>query len=162
VAISVRIRFCWGYCVPGGGWSYGISYVYMDRYLARQGINPVTLSACQLLAAALGGARAPAPRPDATVVVSIAILGILGTGVAYVLNYQIITREGATIASTVTYLLPVVAIVLGVAVLDERVTLPVIGIALILLGVALTRRRKQKHLPGKDNPSDKPASPDHK
>src|SRR5262249_57138988 len=31
--------------------SYGISYVYMDMFLARRGISPVTLSACQLLAA---------------------------------------------------------------------------------------------------------------
>jgi drug/metabolite transporter (DMT)-like permease len=67
---------------------------------------------------------------------------VLGTGIAYVLNYQIITSEGATIASTVTYLLPVVAIVLGVLVLSEFVTGIVLGgIALVLAGVALTRRR---------------------
>ena len=66
----------------------------------------------------------------------------MGTGFAYVLNYQIITSEGATTASTVTYLLPVVAIVLGVLVLNEHVTLLVLaGIALILIGVALTRSR---------------------
>ena len=72
----------------------------------------------------------------------IAILGIIGTGFAYVLNYQIITSEGATVASTVTYLLPVVAIVLGVLVLGETITATVLaGIALVLAGVALTRRR---------------------
>jgi drug/metabolite transporter (DMT)-like permease len=128
--------------------SYAISYVYMDRYLARRGIGPVTLPACQLLAAAvmlaiaLGIVGAPAPRLDLAVTASIVILGLVGTGAAYILNYQIITSEGATIASTVTYLLPVVAIVLGVAVLGEHVTLPVItGVALILAGVALTRQR---------------------
>jgi drug/metabolite transporter (DMT)-like permease len=127
--------------------SYGISYVYMDRYLARRGIDLVTLSACQLLAAAvmlaiaLGVTGAPAPRLDLAVTASVAILGLAGTGAAYVLNYQIITSDGATTASTVTYLLPVVAIVLGVAVLGEHVTLPVItGVALILAGVALTRQ----------------------
>ena len=69
--------------------------------------------------------------------------GIVGTGFAYVLNYQIITSEGATVASTVTYyLLPVVAIVLGVLVLGESVTVIVLtGIVLVLAGVALTRRR---------------------
>lgn len=129
--------------------SYGISYVYMDRYLARRGINPVTLSACQLLAAAvmlaiaLGITGAPTPRLDTTVVTSIVILGLIGTGAAYVLNYQIITSEGATVASTVTYLLPIVAIVLGATILSERVTFYAIaGIALILVGVALTRQRK--------------------
>ncbi|MGO9220867.1 MAG: EamA family transporter [Streptosporangiaceae bacterium] len=73
------------------------------------------------------------------------VLGVLGTGIAYVLNYQIITSEGATIASTVTYLLPVVAIVLGVLVLGESVTIAVLaGIALVLAGVALMRRRARE------------------
>lgn len=128
--------------------SYGISYVYMDRFLARRGIGPVTLSACQLLAAsgwlaiALGVTGAQSPRLNVSVVASVVILGLIGTGAAYVLNYQIITSEGATVASTVTYLLPVVAIVLGVLVLDEHITILVLaGIALILLGVALTRSR---------------------
>ena len=76
---------------------------------------------------------------------AIAILGIAGTGFAYVLNYQIITSEGATVASTVTYLLPVVAIVLGVLVLNESVTATMLaGIALVLAGIALTRRRTKQ------------------
>jgi hypothetical protein len=58
-----------------------------------------------------------------------------------VLNYQIITSEGAAVASTVTCLLPIVAIILGVLILNEHVTLLVIfGVSLILLGVALTRK----------------------
>jgi drug/metabolite transporter (DMT)-like permease len=79
-----------------------------------------------------------------TVVVSIAVLGLLGTGVAYVLNYQIITSEGATVASTVTYLLPIVAIALGFLVLGEHITPPdLAGIVLILAGVALARNRNK-------------------
>ena len=77
-------------------------------------------------------------------ITAIAVLGVIGTGFAYVLNYQIITSEGATVASTVTYLLPVVAIVLGVLVLSEGITATSLaGIALVLAGVALTRRRTQ-------------------
>jgi len=130
--------------------SYAISYIYMDRYVARRGLSPIALSACQLLAAsimlaialAIVGARAP--HLTAVSVTGLAILGIIGTGIAYVLNYQIITREGATIASTVTYLLPVVAIVLGVLVLSENITAMVIaGIALVLAGVALTRHQPE-------------------
>jgi drug/metabolite transporter (DMT)-like permease len=134
--------------------SYGISYVYMDRFLARRGISPVVLSACQLLAAsgwlaiALGVTGVQSPRLDVSVVASVTILGLIGTGAAYVLNYQIITSEGATVASTVTYLLPIVAIVLGVLVLDEHITLLVLaGIALILLGVALTRQQGGQRAP---------------
>ena len=128
--------------------SYAISYVYMDRYLARRGLSPVTLSACQLLAAAVMLALALAvtgarmPHFTAVSFAAIAVLGIIGTGIAYVLNYQIITSEGATVASTVTYLLPVVALILGVIVLGESVTGVVLaGIAVVLAGVALMRHR---------------------
>jgi drug/metabolite transporter (DMT)-like permease len=130
--------------------SYAVSYIYMDRFLARRGIGPVVLSACQLSAAAvmlaitLAMTGAPTPHVTAENVAAIAVLGIIGTGLAYVLNYQIITSEGATVASTVTYLLPVVAIVLGVLVLGESVTVTTLaGIALVLAGVALTRRREK-------------------
>ena len=129
--------------------SYAVSYIYMDRNLARRGINPIALAACQLLAAAcwlgltLAVTGARAPHLTAANVAGLAILGVVGTGVAYVLNYQIIASEGATIASTVTYLLPVVAIVLGVLVLGESVTVPAVtGTALVLVGVACTRRRQ--------------------
>ena len=81
------------------------------------------------------------PHVTAQSVAAIAVPGIVGTGFAYVLNYQIITSEGATVASIVTYLLPLVAIVLGVLVLGESITaLMLAGIALVLAGVALTRR----------------------
>lgn len=130
--------------------SYAISYVFMDKFLARRGMSPITVSACQLLVAAallavaLPLSGAGAPQASAVSLVSLVILGVLGTGVAYVLNYQIITSEGATVAATVTYLLPVVAIVLGVVVLDETVTVTVLaGIALVLAGVALTRGRSR-------------------
>jgi drug/metabolite transporter (DMT)-like permease len=128
--------------------SYAVSYIYMDKFLARRGIGPVVLSACQLAAASVMLAIALAvtgvrtPHVTAVSVAAIAVLGVIGTGFAYVLNYQIITSEGATIASTVTYLLPVVAIVLGVLVLDESITVAAsVGIALVLVGVALTRRQ---------------------
>ena len=136
--------------------SYAVSYIYMDRFLARRGIGPVVLSACQLAAASVMLAIALAvtgvrtPHVTAVSVAAIVVLGIVGTGFAYVLNYQIITSEGATVASTVTYLLPVVAIVLGVLVLDESITVAVLaGIALVLAGVALTRRRTK---PATDEP----------
>jgi drug/metabolite transporter (DMT)-like permease len=134
--------------------SYAISYIYMDRYLAQRGMSPVTLAASQLLAAtvmlaiALPASGARTPHFTAVSMASPVILGVIGTGVAYVLNYQIITSEGATIASTVTYMLPVVAIVLGVVVLGETVTVVVLaGISLVLTGVALARRHAKAAAP---------------
>ena len=134
----------------GASVSYAISYIYMDKFLVRRGLSPIVLSACQLLAAAvllalaLPVTGAHAPHVGAASVAGLVILGVLGTGIAYVLNYSIIASEGATVASTVTYLLPVVAIVLGVLVLGETVTVAALaGIALVLAGVALTRRREK-------------------
>jgi len=128
--------------------SYAVSYIYMDRFLARRGIGSVVLSACQLAAAAvmlaISLAVSGVRTQHVTVedVAAIAVLGIIGTGIAYVLNYQIIASEGATVASTVTYLVPVVAIVLGVLVLGETITaITLAGIALVLVGVALSRRQ---------------------
>jgi drug/metabolite transporter (DMT)-like permease len=96
-------------------------------------------------AIALGVWGVQTPHVTAENIVAIAILGVLGTGFAYVLNYQIITSEGATVASTVTYLLPVVAIVLGVLVLNENLTATMLaGIALVLAGIALTHRRTKQ------------------
>ena len=60
----------------------------------------------------------------------------IGTGAAYLLNYRIITDDGPILASTVTYLLPVVAVVLGWIVLDEVLTgRVVVGVAVVLIGV---------------------------
>jgi drug/metabolite transporter (DMT)-like permease len=103
-----------------------------------------------MLAIALAVTGVRAPQVTAESLAAIAVLGIVGTGFAYVLNYQIIANEGATVASTVTYLLPAVAIVLGVLVLGESVS-PIVlaGIALVLAGVALTRRRAK---PATDEP----------
>jgi len=145
--------------------SYAISYIYMDRFLARRGVGPVVLSACQLAAAAvmlaiaLAVSGAPAPHVTAEAVAAVAVLGIVGTGFAYVLNYQIIASEGATVASTVTYLPPVVAIVLGVVVLGETVTAAMLaGIALVLVGVALTRVRTRPTQPAPPQP---PVTPEN-
>lgn len=136
-----------GLACLGAAASYGISYVYLDRRLARSGVPPLVLSACQLTVATgylalltpVAGRQAVDVRADA--LVAVVVLGLLGTGAAYVLNYRMIAEDGATTASTVTYLLPVVAVVLGVAFLDERLTVNVMaGTAVVLTGVALARR----------------------
>ena len=146
--------------------SYGASYVYMARFLAGRGIPPLVLSAAQLTAAAgwltlatpFGGLGTPHWRTDA--VCALAILGALGTGAAYVLNYRIITDDGPVLASTVTYLLPVVAVLLGRVALDEPLTLPMTaGVAVVLLGVALARRAPSP-APSRTGPSGPPGSRD--
>ncbi len=65
-------------------------------------------------------------------------LGMLGTGLAYLLHFRIIERWGPTRASLVTYVIPVVAVTLGFVFLDERLRpVELLGAALIISGVVL-------------------------
>ncbi|WP_166381793.1 DMT family transporter [Catellatospora methionotrophica] len=95
----------------------------------------------ELLALALpvSGGQAITWRVDA--VASVVVLGVLGTGAAYVLNYRLIADVGPTAASVVTYLLPVVAVALGAVFLAETPTAAMVGgTVLVLAGVLLTQR----------------------
>jgi drug/metabolite transporter (DMT)-like permease len=139
----------WGAIACGAAaLSYGVSFVYMDRFLAGRGIPPVALAGSQLLAGTgllalvVPFAGLQPVSLDLPVVASIVILGAIGTGIAYVLNYRLITDDGATVASTVTYLIPVAAVALGVVALDEPLHLNVLaGMVVVLAGVALSRRK---------------------
>lgn len=137
----------------GAAASYGIAYIYQARFLTNRGLPPVTLTAAQLvLAAGLLALTLPfsgalrSPRPVA--IAAVLILGIIGTGIALIINFRLIATEGATAASVVTYLVPTVALLLGILVLDEPASLALpIGGALILTGVALTRARSRTTRP---------------
>ncbi len=85
---------------------------------------------------------APTLHIGAGGVLGILVLGILGSGVAYVLNYAILRAAGATTAATVTYLVPVFSTVLGAVVLSEAVhwNQPV-GAAVLLTGIAISQGR---------------------
>ena len=73
---------------------------------------------------------------------SIAALGVLGTGVAYVLNYAVVRRAGATIASTVTYVIPLFATACGVLLLDEGLDWnEPVGALVVVLGVTISHGR---------------------
>lgn len=126
---------------------YAVSFVYMARYLTPRDLSPTVLSAAQLIAAtgwtALALAPDPGPLPafEPRPWLALLVLGVLGTGAAYVLSYALLRASGAATASTVTYLFPVVSIAFGAAFLTEPVTLAMLlGTAVILTGVALSRR----------------------
>ena len=72
---------------------------------------------------------------------SLIALGALGTGVAYVLMATAAGRFGAARASGTTFLIPVVALALGVVLRNERVqTISVIGCLICLTGAWLMKR----------------------
>jgi drug/metabolite transporter (DMT)-like permease len=69
-------------------------------------------------------------------------LGVLGSGAAYLLNFRLLNRIGATATAQLAYLLPVVGIITGAVMLGEQVDARVIGgTALILAGVTLVGSR---------------------
>ncbi|MFG2571747.1 DMT family transporter [Streptomyces sp. NPDC048481] len=123
--------------------SYAVAFAYMARHLTTRE-TPLAMSAAQLLTATgLSTLALPAAgplHPDVTALLAVTALGVLGTGVTFYLNYRLITDEGPTAAATVGYLLPVVSVALGAALLDEHVGPRVLtGMTVVLLAVALTR-----------------------
>jgi drug/metabolite transporter (DMT)-like permease len=83
-----------------------------------------------------------ATRIQASTVLAVVWLGLIGSGLAFIAFFFLLGRWGATRTSLVAYLLPVVGVILGVAVRGEVVTLPVLtGMALIIGGVALANSR---------------------
>jgi drug/metabolite transporter (DMT)-like permease len=96
----------------------------------------------------LGPAAVGLPRqvPPASSIVALVTLGIVNTGIAYWLFYLLIDEAGAATASVITYVMPVVALFLGVGLLGERLTVGAIaGLILIALGAWLATSR---HTPG--------------
>jgi drug/metabolite transporter (DMT)-like permease len=74
---------------------------------------------------------------------AIATLGAVGTGLAFVLMGTLVSRVGSSRASFATYLIPVVALVLGAVFLDETVrALSILGIVLVIAGALLASRRE--------------------
>jgi drug/metabolite transporter (DMT)-like permease len=73
------------------------------------------------------------------------VLGVGGSGVAYLLYYFMMNTLGATRATTVTFLLPVTAVFWGATILREAITVPILaGMSVILLGVFLTSRQRTR------------------
>ncbi len=64
-------------------------------------------------------------------------LGVIGTGLAYMLQFDVVRGAGATVSTTVTYLIPVVSVFLGVLVLGETLRWPQLVGALVVLAAAV-------------------------
>ncbi len=73
---------------------------------------------------------------------AVIVLGVIGTGMAYWIMASLVGRVGAIRASFITYLIPVVSLVLGVTIRSDEVrVLALIGAALTLVGAFLASRR---------------------
>ena len=130
----------------GAATCYGAAFPYLRRHISGRPETGVAISAAQVSLAgllllpftALGSL--PDEIPGVKVWLSILALGALGTGVAYILNFNVVRAAGAQTASMVTYLVPVFAVVFGVTLLNEPLSWhEPAGGALIILGVALAQ-----------------------
>ena len=100
-----------------------VAFPYARRYLSPLGLNPVSLAASQvslgalllvpLLVASTIDQPIAVDALSADVVWGMLALGVLGSGLAYVLNFGIIDAAGSSTASSVTYLTPIVAVAAG-------------------------------------------------
>ncbi len=131
----------------GAALSYAAGAVYSRRNV--RGVPPMIPAVFQVtFAAVIVGVcailleRPWEARPDAVAVFSILWLGILGSGVAYLILFRLFAHWGATRTTLVAYLLPIVGIVLGYLVLQEPVDARLlVGTALVIAGVALVNSR---------------------
>ncbi|HEX2417879.1 MAG TPA: DMT family transporter [Micromonosporaceae bacterium] len=140
----------------GAALSYGVAIPYQRRFLNDPAVSSIAVPAGQLLTAIAvllvlaPLANGPPPSPgalSAEVIGSVLALGALGTGLAFLLNFRVIRIAGANTSASVTYLLPVVATVVGVLALGERMTwYQPVGAGIVLAGVTISQRRAS-HLP---------------
>ena len=131
----------------GAALSYAIGAVYSRHNM--RGVRPMIPAVFQVTFAMLiAGVIAIVfehpwdARPDAEAMFSIAWLGLLGSGIAYLANFRLLAAWGATRTTLVAYVIPVVGIVLGYVVLNEPIDIRLlIGTGLVVGGVALVNGR---------------------
>ena len=75
--------------------------------------------------------------------IAVAVAGFVGTGLAFVIMGTLTGRVGGTRASIITYVIPVVALGLGVAFRGDVVgVISIIGVGLVIVGALLASRRE--------------------
>ncbi|MEJ5056478.1 DMT family transporter [Sphingobacterium sp. MYb382] len=131
-----------------GSLSFGASFIYTKKYISPLKIAGEALVSYQLLGAALilgcitdfKGIMAILPHTEAALGLFIG-LSLLGTGLAYLIYYYLIDTFGAIKASSVAYIPPVVALLIGALLAQEPISLSdLLATALILFGVWLLKK----------------------
>jgi len=127
---------------------YGVTFPYTRRFVMPLQIKSEAIVATQLICAAstllpiylLSGISIT--ELPAVSVISMVALGVFGSGFAYLWNFKIMQLAGSAIASSVTYLTPLVAVIVGIIFLSEKVTWnEPVGALVVLLGAAIAQER---------------------
>ena len=131
--------------VVGAAISYAFAGVYGRRF-QRMGVSPLVTANGQLIAsstmliplALLVDRPWTLPAPGAQVAAAVIGLGLLSTALAYILFFRLLATNGATTTALVAFLIPVSAILLGVAFLGESLVLrQLAGMGFLALGLAV-------------------------
>ena len=121
--------------------SYAVASIYAKRL---KSYDPISISTGQLTASSI--LMLPIvllvdfpwtfPAPSGMAIFSVAMIAVVCTALAYILYFEILSSAGATFVSLVTFLVPVSAIMLGVLLLGELLTLgQILGMVLIAIGL---------------------------
>ena len=127
---------------------YGFSFPYSRRFVMPYKLDPTPMATVQLICASavlLPGYLYDGIAQDEfklIPVLSMLALGIFGSGIAYIWNFEIIRAAGSAIASSVTFVTPVVAVIAGIIFLGERITwYEPVGALIVLFGAAVAQER---------------------
>ncbi len=134
---GLAVLACLGACI-----CYGVAASFAKRYLG--GVHPLATATGSQIGATLGLLVPtvwfwPAQMPGAGAWAAVVTMGIVCTGVAYILYFRIIETAGPARALSVTFLAPVFALVYGALFLNEQITPWMVGCGLVIvLGTALS------------------------
>lgn len=127
---------------------YGFSFPYSRRFILPHNLLPESIAAGQVALGALtllpffiynGIDRY---EYEAAPIFAMIALGVFGSGFAYIWNFKVMALAGSAIASSVTYLTPVVAVIVGVIFLQEKIHwYEPFGAVIVLLGAAIGQNR---------------------
>ena len=106
------------------------------------GVMALSLAVCAAIYVPIAAVQWPATVPSADVVGSIVVLAVVCTAAAFLVFAALIDEIGPVRATVITYINPAVAALLGVVVLHETLTAPVLlGFGLVIVGSILATRR---------------------
>lgn len=135
--------------------SYGVGLVFIRKNLIN--VPPIHAPAAQLLSVTIYLLPlAFFTTPEFSIselsplaIIAIGVLGVFGTAIAFVLYFKLLERTSAAYVSTVTYLMPIYGVILGIIFLDEKLTVwMLLGAISILSGISMVNKRKSKSFTG--------------
>ena len=131
---------------------YAIGPVIIVRVLSdlpANGVVAVSLGLAAIAYIPAGLTNLPRSWPGANVVLSVLALGVICTALAFILFFALIAEAGPIRATVITYVNPAVALLLGVVVLHEPLTVGAgVGFVLVLVGMLLATRRQPPRAAG--------------